>query len=229
MTKRKFDDGATYIGPKHNTMELKKLLQYFRQILQRRGCKIAQFKQKKVCSDYYFGLCKGRCALDLDAQQAQKDLYYIVNFFKGNTGPVETEIREKIENAIQQQHFEWAAKLRDMLLHMEQFTEKQTVVLSQANSGYIAEIREVGNWRVYVVLYLYQGKIIDVIRQKISKDDYEQDSLLTLLRVEYGDLVEKNDLYVSLSKSLKKVDQEELKKFIDRCFESFIATNAFQE
>ena len=229
LTKRKFDDGATYIGPKHNTMELKKLLQYFRQILQRRGCKIAQFKQKKVCSDYYFALCKGRCALDLDAQQAQKDLQYIVNFFKGNTGAVETEIREKIDDAIKQQHFEWAAKLRDMLLHMEQFTEKQTVVLSQANSGYIAEIREVGNWRVYVVLYLYQGKIIDIIRQKISKDDYEQDSLLTLLRVEYGDLAEKNNLYLSLSKSLKKADHGELKKFIDRCFESFIATNAFQE
>lgn len=210
-------------------MELKKLLQYFRQILQRRSCKITQFKQKKVCSDYYFGLCKGRCALDLNQEEAKQDLQYIVNFFKGNTGPVEKEIRQKIEDAIQQQHFEWAAKLRDMLLHMEQFTEKQTVVLSESNSGYIAEIRDLGNWRVYVVLYLYKGKIIDIIRQKISKDDYEQDSLLTLLRLEYGNLVEKNNLYISLSKPLKKTDNKELKNFIDRCFESFIATNAFQE
>ena len=36
LTKRKYNDGSTYIGPKHNTRELKKLLQYFRQILQRR-------------------------------------------------------------------------------------------------------------------------------------------------------------------------------------------------
>lgn len=229
LTKRKIQDWSTYIGPKHNTMELKKLLQYFRQILQRRGCKIAQFKQGKVCSDYYFGLCKGRCAMDLDAIQAQKDMQYIMNFFKWNTDPVEKEIREKITDAIEKQHFERAAKLRDMLLHMEQFTEKQTAVLSQPLSWHIAEIREVWNRRVYVVLYLYQWKIIDVIRQKIPKDDYEKDSLLVVLNNEYWNFEEKYDMYLAMSKSPKKEDRQELKKFIDRCFESFIATNAFQE
>jgi len=229
LTKRKFNDGSTYIGPKHNTRELKKLLQYFRQILQRRGCKIAQFKQKKVCSDYYFGLCKGRCTLTLNAEQAQKDMHYITNFFKGNTGPVEQEIRQRIAEAIEQQHFEWAAKLRDMLLQMEQFTEKQTAVLSQPISGHILQIRDLWSRRVYVVLYFYQGKIIDVIRQKISKDDYEQDSLLAVLRSEYGEFVEQDDLWISMPKSPKKADRQELKLFLDRCFESFIATNTFQE
>jgi excinuclease ABC subunit C len=167
--------------------------------------------------------------MDLDAIQAQKDMQYIMNFFKWNTDPVEKEIREKITDAIEKQHFERAAKLRDMLLHMEQFTEKQTAVLSQPLSWHIAEIREVWNRRVYVVLYLYQWKIIDVIRQKIPKDDYEKDSLLVVLNNEYWNFEEKYDMYLAMSKSPKKEDRQELKKFIDRCFESFIATNAFQE
>lgn len=229
LTKRKVEDGSTYIGPKHNTMELKKLLQYFRQILQRRSCKITQFKQRKVCSDYYFGLCKGRCTLTLESQQASKDLQYIINFFKGNTEPVEQEIRQRIEDAISRQHFERAAKLRDMLFHMEKFTEKQTVVLSQPTTGYIAEIREIGNWRVYVVLYLYQGKIIDVIRQKVSKDDIDRDSLEVWLNNEYDEFVFDDPLYFALNKKLKKADHVEIGRFVDRCFESFIASNAFQE
>lgn len=62
LVRKKINDGSTYIGPKHNTQNLKKFLQYIRQVLQYRGCKTTQFKQGKVCSDYYFGLCKGRCA-----------------------------------------------------------------------------------------------------------------------------------------------------------------------
>jgi excinuclease ABC subunit C len=54
LTRKKYNDGSIYIGPKHNTIHLKKFLQYLRQILQFRGCKNTQFKQGKLCSDYYF-------------------------------------------------------------------------------------------------------------------------------------------------------------------------------
>ena len=45
ITRKKIKDGSIYIGPKHNTMELKKFMQYIRQVLQFRGCKPTQFKQ----------------------------------------------------------------------------------------------------------------------------------------------------------------------------------------
>jgi excinuclease ABC subunit C len=54
LTRKKINDGALYIGPKNNTIQLKKLLQYLRQVLKFRGCKTTQFKQGKLCSDYYF-------------------------------------------------------------------------------------------------------------------------------------------------------------------------------
>lgn len=58
ITRKKLNDGATYIGPKHNTKQLKKFLQYLRQIIQYRTCPLTQFNQKKLCSDYYFKLCQ---------------------------------------------------------------------------------------------------------------------------------------------------------------------------
>jgi len=61
LTRYRSDDKATYIGPKNNTQELKKLIQYMRQYLQFRTCKDTQFKQWELCNDYVFGLCKWRC------------------------------------------------------------------------------------------------------------------------------------------------------------------------
>lgn len=61
LTRYRSDDGAVYIGPKNNTQDLKKLMQYLRQFLQYRTCKDLQFRQGQLCNDYVFGLCKGRC------------------------------------------------------------------------------------------------------------------------------------------------------------------------
>lgn len=250
LTRKKIPDGSTYIWPKHNTQELKKLLQYLRQILQRRWCKNTQFNQKKLCSDYYFWLCKGRCAL-ANLGSYQPITTAIASFFKGNTKPIEQEIRQQLKEAIDHQHFERAGKLRDILLSLQAFTEQQTAVIPSPITGHILEIREIGDRRVYVVLYLYQGKVIDVIRQKIAKSDYDKDSLVANLNAIYthtnnGQPIKKIksdsniDLdthwfesydwrYISLSKNLKKAEQQEIKAFIERCFASFVVSTSFEE
>ena len=125
ITRKKINDWAIYIWPKHNTRELKKFLQYLRQIIQYRTCPLQQFNQKKLCSDYYFGLCQGRCAKP--ELWAAEYTNIIVNFFKGNTAPVEKEIKKLIDEAVLKQNFERAAKLRDIYFQIDQFTEKQTV------------------------------------------------------------------------------------------------------
>lgn len=61
LTRHRIDDGAIYIWPKNNSMELRKLLQRMRQFLQYRWCKDKQFNQGELCNDYIFWLCKGWC------------------------------------------------------------------------------------------------------------------------------------------------------------------------
>ncbi len=249
LTRKKIPDGSTYIWPKHNTQELKKLLQYIRQILKRRGCKNTQFKQKKVCSDYYFGLCKGRCAL-ADLGSYQPIISAITSFFKWNTKPIDQEIRQQLKDAIDNQHFERAGKLRDILLSLNAFTEQQTAVIPSLISGHILEIREIGDRRVYVVIYLYQGKVIDVIRQKINKSDYDKDSLLANLNAIYtgsNNIISSkkiksesisisnnhwftayNSRYIALDKNPKKSEEKEIVNFMERCFDSFVVSTSFE-
>jgi excinuclease UvrABC nuclease subunit len=109
-----------------------------------------------LCSDYYLKLCNGRCTgCPIYAGGGKKftpeevrDEYNIImkqfiSFFKGDTKRVEQEILHQIERAVTQQHFEWAANLRDIYYHIEQFVEKQHVELPKNISGYVLEIRQI--------------------------------------------------------------------------------------
>ncbi len=61
MTRYRANDGAIYIWPKQFRNELKNLLSIFRQLFGYRSCKKTLFEAGKLCSDYFFGLCKWRC------------------------------------------------------------------------------------------------------------------------------------------------------------------------
>lgn len=176
ITRKKLNDGATYIGPKHNTKELKKFLQYLRQIIQYRTCPLAQFNQKKLCSDYYFQLCKGRCAkADLPAPDYNK---LIVSFFKGNTKPIEEKIKNLILEAVNTQNFERAAKLRDIYYQIDQFVEKQTVEFAKSITGYLLQIRKIGARTCFIILNFREGKLVDVIRHHQDSSDIDKGTMI---------------------------------------------------
>jgi excinuclease ABC subunit C len=188
MTRMKKNDKATYIGPKHNTRELRKMLQYLRQLLQYRTCPLSQFRQQKVCSDYYFHLCKGRCTAGEKADY-KKVIQLFSSFFKGNTKPVEKELLQQIQQAVALQHFEWAATLRDMYRQIEQIVERQHVELPKNISGYVVSIRTIGEWNVYVLLHFYEGKLIDVVRDKVAVEEGDWYRMIAGFEAELGDMV----------------------------------------
>ena len=95
----------------------------------------------------------------------------LIAFFKGDVSWIEKEILQQIEQAIELQHFEWAAKLRDIYLQIEQFVEKQHVELPKNISGYVVEMRQISGQNVFVVLHFFEGRLIDVIRDKISMEE----------------------------------------------------------
>ncbi|MFZ2151112.1 MAG: GIY-YIG nuclease family protein [Candidatus Absconditicoccaceae bacterium] len=257
ITRKKFNDGSIYIGPKHNTMQLKNFLQYLRQVLQYRGCKISQFKQHKLCSDYYFGLCKGWCLpsaiassnnlisknkKDLSEGQITKNyksiINYIESFFHGDIKPIQEEILSQINQSIQLQNFERAAKLRDIYNNIEGLSQQQTVVLTGSITGYIFKIKKIGAWFVYVLLYFNQGKLVDIIRHKFHQDDADFASLISSISNECGDfkitpvkLNTNSDNIIGINKCIKKLsksDIQEIDKLIEGFFDSYVISTSFE-
>ncbi len=211
LTRKRSNDGALYIGPKNDTIQLKRFLQYLRQILQFKGCRNTQFRQGKLCSDYYFWLCRGRCKLakgpkasltkkvpnEREAEDVKKDYANIIttitSFFKGNTKPIEKEIHHQIEEAVIHENYERAAQLRDIYRSLQGFVEKQDVVLQDKKDGYLALIKTIGNQHIYVVLVFVQGKLMDVITSKQQNEDMESDSLELAIQRTFGEwILERN-------------------------------------
>lgn len=252
LTRKKTNDNALYIGPKNNTIQLKKFLQYLRQILKFRGCKTTQFKQGKLCSDYYFWLCAGRCKLAKepkssltkevpnegkaeDLKKDYKDLITIItSFFKGNTKPIQEEIYHQIEEAIIHENFEWAAQLRDIYTSLQGFVEKQNVVLPERKDGYLALIKSIGTQYIYTVLVFTKGKLMDVITSKEQHSDIEEDSLSLAIQRTFGegkDKKNKNDIQIT-SKTFAKLGlktMKELWKLGENFLESYIISQSLQE
>lgn len=268
LVRKKINDGSTYIGPKHNTQNLKKFLQYIRQVLQYRGCKSTQFKQGKVCSDYYFGLCKGRCVKtagkqahtgntkdsvethwmrlnganqkwpmwntdEMKINEYKNIMKTVISFFKGDTKDIKNEVKKQIQKAILKQHFERAAKLRDIFTEIDAMTEQQTVVVQEKIQGYVIHVKQVGQWWIYILLYFYEGKLIDIIRHKEHINDKEEDEIVFDLNREFGTLypqsAPKNELIISTIKKLKKSSQKELQILTQQLFQSYLINSSFDE
>ena len=215
ITRKKFSDWSTYIWPKHNTIQLKNFLQYIRQVLQYRWCKTSQFKQAKLCSDYYFWLCKGWCALVEslpDIQTGQKSIKpkvqnktwllstlrhedykkiidYIESFFRGDIKPIQKEILTQIDKSVQSQNFERAAKLRDIYNNIDGLSQQQTVVINTSITWYIFKIKKIWNWFVYVLLYFNQWKLVDIVRHKFHQDDWDFASIVSSISNECWEFI----------------------------------------
>jgi len=301
LTRKRRNDGSIYIGPKQNTQELKKLLQYLRTVYKFRTSKKSIFRLGKLDSDFHFGLDMGWGMIaklktqlshpellsrspagwnsgSIDSgsspewqnkyiQQAKQQwliidksydeyvaLYKqivkdIVAFFEGNTKPVEKRIHTEIQEAIHKENFERAAQLRDILQHVDQHTQKQTVFVNPWLTWYVAKVVSLQNWRVFTIINVYEGKIIDVIRGKQSHTSIGWEWIQSGLEADYG----KHLLYsydgkkfvqhatmqedsissmwlldAKLKKTLVK-ERNALFQFLDNALDSYIASTSLQE
>ena len=212
VTRLRKNDGSIYIGPKHYTRELTKLLHYLRQIFHYRTCTENVFSKGKLCGDYHFGMCEGWCVYekwhkklagksimpvenivfkpqytyDEAVLQNKKMVRLLVDFFSGKISSIENQLLDEIKIAVSQERFEYAATLRDVLQGIKLFTEKQHVVLDTHITGQIMKVRTMEWWYVMAVANIFEGKFIDVLRFKYHTSDTQIEDLISDFSTEYG-------------------------------------------
>jgi len=300
ITRKRSDDGAIYIGPKHNRNTVKEFLQYLRQILKFRTMKASIFRQGKLDSDFYFWLDKWWSVIaklknhvistgvskanamekspkkwDPSTSSGWRNKKYnelityaqqqwliiektyeeyrqeyadivkqIVAFFRGNTKPIKQTILVHIEQAITSQHFERAAKLRDIYTKIDDLAERQTVVVDQHISWTIGYVQTLGSWTVFVLFKVFEGKIIDVIKHKERADDMDMAAFVATVEKEYGEMSRYNKTGKTcenplpmqslffVDKQITKIKQSVRTSFfvlLEKSFEDFVAVSSFEK
>jgi len=252
FVKQRKNDKATYVGPKHHSKELKKLLQYCRILFKYRSCKNTQFRQSKLCSDYYFWLCKGRCqyghnssyppnwknkseiSTNLPKSQYKNITKSIKKFFEWNTKPISKTIHNEIQNAIKQKHFERAAKLRDILIHIKQISEKQRVILDPKLNGYIFHIHHISERFVYQILHFFEWKLIDIIHHKQASEDTDFANILASIQSEFGEMkITNQEKNIQNGHSIKlKINKKksiQIQSLSQDLLDNYLAKTSFQK
>ncbi len=134
LTRRKIVDGSTYLGPFTSVAKVRDLIDFIRQHIPIRNCKLNLAEKEvkkgkyKVCLEYHLGNCKGPCeGLQTEADY-EASMEQVKNLLKGNLSPVIRHLKEEMKQFAADLNFEKAEINRKKIEHLENYRATSTVV-----------------------------------------------------------------------------------------------------
>ena len=134
LTRRKIIDGSTYLGPFTSVAKVRDLIDFIRQHIPIRNCKLnlseANIRKGKfkVCLEYHLGNCKGPCEGLQSMEDYKEDLEQVKNILKGNLSPVIRHLKQEMKQFAADLNYEKAEINRKKIEHLESYRATSTVV-----------------------------------------------------------------------------------------------------
>lgn len=166
LTRRKINDGSEYLGPYTSVGKVRELLDFIRQNIPLRNCKLnltpqnIQKKKFKVCLEYHLGNCKGPCEGLQTEEDYQEGLLQVKNLLKGNLSPVIHKFSEEMKRYAENMEFEKAEIVRKKIEHLQQYRSKSTIVNNKMGTVDVFSILEEGKIAYVNYLMVENGTII---------------------------------------------------------------------
>src|SRR4026208_1028728 len=111
LTRTKINDGSQYLGPFTSVAKVRELLDFIKQNIQLRTCKLNLTDQNirkgkfKVCLEYHLGNCKGPCEGLQSAEDYISGLSQLKNLMKGNLYPVIQHFKQEMQQQVEKMEF----------------------------------------------------------------------------------------------------------------------------
>jgi excinuclease ABC subunit C len=168
LTRRLIADGSEYLGPFTSVGKVRELLEFIKQNIPLRTCKLNLTEQHitkgkfKVCLEYHIGNCKGPCEGLQSLQDYDDGLAQIRNFLKGNLAPVIQHFKEHMKEYAGNMQFEKAEIMRKKIEHLQNYKARSTVVNPKIGDMDVCSISEKEDDNAYVnFLMVRNGSIVD--------------------------------------------------------------------
>jgi excinuclease ABC subunit C len=166
LTRSKINDGSEYLGPFTSVGRVRELLNFVKQTIQLRTCKLNLTENNikkgkfKVCLEYHLGNCKGPCEGFQSEQDYQEGLGQLKNILKGNLSPVIQHFKKEMKGLAEDLQFEKAELLRKKVAHLESYQSKSVVVSRQLTNVDVFSILKEGDTAFLNYLMVQNGTII---------------------------------------------------------------------
>ena len=166
FTRRKINDGSQYLGPYTSITKVRELLDFIKQNIQLRTCKLnltpynIEKKKFKVCLEYHLGNCKGPCEGLQTLQDYDEELQQLKNILKGNLSPVIQSFKADMQEKVLQLQFEKAGLIKKKLEHLQEYKATSTVVNERTGTVDVFSILEEGDTAYVNYLAVNNGSIV---------------------------------------------------------------------
>lgn len=134
LTRKKINDGSEYIGPFTSSGRVRELIDFVKQYIPLRNCKLNLTDQNiqkgkfKVCLEYHLGNCKGPCEGLQTTADYQEGLEMVKHILKGNLGSVIQHFKSEMQTEVAALQFEKAAFIQQKIEHLENYQSKSVIV-----------------------------------------------------------------------------------------------------
>ncbi|HSC53797.1 MAG TPA: excinuclease ABC subunit UvrC [Phnomibacter sp.] len=182
LTRRKINDGSEYLGPFTSVGRVRELIQFIKQHIQLRTCKLAltqkniAAKKFKVCLEYHLGNCKGPCAGLQTETDYRESLDRLKQVLKGRLTEVVQHYKEELRAHIETLAFEKAQITKKKLEHLEQYQAKSVVVGQQNVDVDVFTIIKEGEDALVNYLMVRGGTIVQTHTLKLKPNLDETDA-----------------------------------------------------
>jgi excinuclease ABC subunit C len=166
LTRRKINDGSEYIGPFTSAGKVRELIEFVKQYIPLRSCKLNLSKENiqsgkfKVCLEYHLGNCKGPCEGLQSLEDYQNGIQQMRNILKGNLGSVIAQFKEEMQQHAMGLAFEKAEMIRKKIEHLENYQSSSVVVSKHLNNIDVFSIAKDDNKAFVNYLMVQNGTIV---------------------------------------------------------------------
>jgi excinuclease ABC subunit C len=167
LTRRKIEDGSEYLGPFTSVGKVRELLNFVRQYIQLRTCKLNLTEQNirkrkfKVCLEYHLGNCKGPCEALQNGEDYAENLVQVKNFLKGNLFPVIQHHKAEMKEYAAKLQFEKAEIIRKKIDHLQQYQARSAIVNDKLGDLDVFSISSEADLAFVNFLMVRNGNIVD--------------------------------------------------------------------
>jgi excinuclease ABC subunit C len=161
ITRRMVQDGGKYYGPYTSVSAVHQTLDLLRRLFPYLTCKREiTGHDKRPCLYYHIKRCLGPCIGAVSEEEYRAMIQRICLFLEGKTEEIVADLMAQMQDAAAQLQFEKAAERRDLILAIEQVTERQKIVLMSAKDWDVVAFARDDGMACVQVFFVRQGKLI---------------------------------------------------------------------
>jgi excinuclease ABC subunit C len=166
LTRRKINDGSTYIGPFTNVLAVRELIDHIKHTIPLRTCTLPLTPKNieqgkfKVCLEYHLGNCLGPCQGFQTLTEYNESIEQVQHLLKGNVKPVIANLKTKMLEQANNMAFERAAITKKKIEELENYQTKSAIYIKQLHAMDVFTIAHDADQAYVSYLMIENGRII---------------------------------------------------------------------